>query len=140
MHGLARYVLEVVLSALLPIGFVYLIDWLAVKERFHLYEFLGDGQLSFYSTTVGVLTASDLLASPHFQKGVSAGEVLSLLTLMVLVGLSSTVWAVAVRDRMEQKDNAIRETSDRRFTLLSAGIALVVVVLGGILRDLAGVL
>ena len=51
MNSIVRYILfEVLVSAGLPVGLAFLVNWLAVK-RFHLRDYLGDGQLCLYATT-----------------------------------------------------------------------------------------
>ena len=52
MENVLRYFFfDVLLSAGLPVAAAYIANW-AVVNRFRIHDYLGDGQLCFYATTL----------------------------------------------------------------------------------------
>ena len=92
MESVLRYFFfEVLLSAGPPVFAAYIANW-AVVNRFRIYDYLGDGQLCFYATTLSVVTTSGLFASKtaSLTVKISAGG-----TMLWVVILANVVWALA---------------------------------------------
>ena len=91
MENVLRYFFfDVLLSAGLPVAAAYIANW-AVVNRFRIHDYLGDGQLCFYATTLSVVTTSGLFASKtaSLTVKISAGG-----TMLWVVILANVVWAL----------------------------------------------
>ncbi len=118
MENLLRYFFfDVLLSAGLPVAAAYIANW-AVVNQFRVHDYLGDGQLRFYATTLSVVTTSGLFASKtaSLTVKISAGG-----TMLWVVILANVVWAPAITARI--RELATAELSKRRITGVSAALA-----------------
>ena len=127
MENLLRYFFfDVLLSAGLPVAAAYIANW-AVVNHFRVQDYLGDGQLCFYATTLSVVTTSSLFASKtaSLTVKISAGG-----TMLWVVILANVVWALAITAQI--RDPATAELSKRRITRVSAALAGAAILAGGI--------
>lgn len=123
-----HFFFDVLLSAGLPVAAAYIANW-AVVNRFRIHDYLGDGQLCFYATTLSVVTTSGLFASKtaSLTVKISAGG-----TMLWVVILANVVWALAITARI--RDPATAELSKRRITGVSAALAGAAILAGGIFK------
>ncbi len=129
MENVLRYFFfDVLLSAGLPVAAAYIANW-AVVNRFRIHDYLGDGQVCFYATTLSVVTTSGLFASKtaSLTVKISAGG-----TMLWVVILANVVWALAITARI--RDPATAELSKRRITGVSAALAGAAILAGGIFK------
>ena len=102
---------------------------IALESEVWGYDYLGDGQLCFYATTLGMVTISDLLQS----RTVTVTEKFWALGAWFVVILpAAVVWGMAITARIA--DPATAELSKRRITKVSLALASAAVLIGGIFK------
>ena len=117
MENVLRYFFfDVLLSAGLPVAAAYIANW-AVVNRFRIHDYLGDGPLCFYATTLSVVTTCGLFASKiaSLTVKIAAGG-----TMLWVVILANVVWALAITARKRDPATAehARASGVRRYVHL----------------------
>lgn len=132
MSSLLNYALfDVILSAGLPVAAAYVANHVIVK-RFQFRDYLGDGQLCFFATTLGMVTIRDLFESTRAS---GSEKLIACGFLFAVIVLATTAWAMAITAKIEDPTTAA--LSRRRITTLSLRLAGTVIVIGGIFKWLS---
>ncbi|SRR6266568_4628217 len=134
MNSWAYYiVMQGVLSAGSPVFFAWLLSHFFIR-RFQFHDYIGDGQLCFYATTLSMITMSDVIRAP----GQSADKLWPIIALLFMMLIAVVIWVVGVVASLRLAP--VAADSKARVARWSIAVSIATLILGGIFRGARGLL